>query len=324
MNLIEQKMLDAYFEKPPLTDYLSLPTGDHSGVLGCSITDRAVLMMVMAERAAADRARRSHVSRQRDDDTIGLHDSYIEPTAKRGPKVLVGSTLPPMERQLAPPPVRPTPWREKPGLPARRNASRLSAGDMRGDPLLALTKDQRSDKINVYRWAAKIMCEESDWDEDLRIAGPKIIDQLLFMAERLTHNVEQAQKRTVDQINALQRQTMGDEIPIGQIERLERRLKGLHVQQRHFQLMFYAFGQEREPAIARSGLDNWERFEGIKQRAQRSHQEYVSKVRRRNSLSMVVEHMSDAEYRKWVASTTRYEPRRNGVEATDDDGGSAE
>lgn len=302
MHHATAKKLDRYFESPPAEDWLVLPGPFNPGVLGCSVTHQlAAAMMTVASRTDADRSRRSAASRQRADDTIGLHDSYVEPTAHLGLEV-----------------TRPTPWSEKPGLPPRRNARRLDAGDMRGDPLLALTKQQREEKINVYRWAAKIMCQESDWDEDLRIAGPKIIDQLLYMAERLAHNVEQAQKRTVEQITALQRDTMNDEIPVVQLERLERRLKGLRVQQRHFQLMFYSFELEREPTIARSGIENWDQFEGLKKRAERSHQAYVSKVRQRTSLSMVIENMTDAQYREWVAKTRRYEPRANGVDASDE------
>ena len=131
MNHVTAKLLTAYFDNPPLTDYLSIPTGDHPGVLGCSVEQSPAwpamqaIGLMLAEQAKADRARRAAVSRQRDDDAIGFTDSYVEPTV-RVPRVLVGSTLPPMARQVDPVPVRPSPERPK---PAPRVATRSRAAD---------------------------------------------------------------------------------------------------------------------------------------------------------------------------------------------------
>ena len=203
--------------------------------------------------------------------------------------------------------------------PSRR-AQRFSPSMMKRelDPLLALTKEQRDEKINRYRHAAKIMCGEADWDEALEIAGPKIIDQLLYMCERLVWGVQEKQRETAAQINALNRQTMGDEIPLQQLERLEMRQASLRVQERHFQMMSYAFQIERDPIVRASGLD-WQAYEGIKQRSERSAKAWRSKVRRRSSLSQVIENMSDEEYRRWVDNTQRYEPKFDGVAVSDDE-----
>jgi hypothetical protein len=303
MNLVTEKMLAAYFESPPLTDYLSLPHNGDPGTLGCLIAEgpmqRAAWAMITAERKAADRARQSQTSRQRADDAIGINERFLNPA----PRVLPTVAPKPAERREPPP---------------RRNARRFDPAEFRGDPLLALTKADRDAKINAYRYAAKVMCQEADWDENLAIAGPKIIDQLLYMCERLVHSVTLKQAEVAAQLKALARQTMGDEIPLQQIERCERQLQGLRVQQRHFELMNYAFQQERDPVVSASGLD-WGRYEGIKQRSERSAQAYRSKVHRRSSLAAVIENMSDAEYGRWVENTKRYEPRLNGVAASDEE-----
>ena len=306
MHHTTQKRLDRYFDNPPLTDYLSLPTAFHPGVLGCSIENRlAAQLMLLADRIEADQNRRSAVRKQRH-----AFAGELAEEIDAEPQGFVQE----------PEPVRPDPHAATPR--PRRNARCFEPAELRGDPLHALTKAQRDAKINVYRYAAKIMCQEADWDENLLIAGPKIIDQLLYMTERLAFSVAERQRDVAAKLKALTRETLGDEIPIQQIEQAERQMKGLRVQQRHFELMGYAFRQQRDPIVEATGID-WPRYEGLKARAERSAQAWRSKNRQRTAHSMVIENMSDAEYRRWVASTTRYEPRRNGVEASDEEGTAA-
>ena len=167
-----------------------------------------------------------------------------------------------------------------------------------------------------------MMVDACDWDGSLEIVGPKIMDQLLYMCERLQWSVQERLRETAAKLDATARQTMGDEIPRQQIERLEWQQAGYRVQERHFDMMLYAFKDERDTVVsAYEGATDrkWGAYEGIKQRAERSARAWRDKNRRRSSLSMVIENMSTEEWNRWVDNNSRYEPKLNGVDASDDD-----
>ena len=310
MNLIEQKMLDAYFEKPPLTDYLSIPTPEHRGVLGCSIERSPAwpamqaIAMLTKEQRDADRLRRHVVRLAGEEFDVDAPERAVE-VVLTVPRTLVGSTLPPVKRNAKPVRFTPREFRRK------------------MDPLALNTdKVERDERIQQLRRAMRMILHAADWEGSLLIAPPKIADQMLYMCERLLHNVQNALKETAAQLNAATRQSMGDEIPRQQIDRLEWKQAGLRVQERHYEMMTFAFKEEHYLAV--QSYENvtqrsWGAYEGIKKRAERSAREYRSKVRRRSSMSMVIENMSDAEYRQWVDNTKRYEPKLNGVDAADED-----
>ena len=312
MTLIEQKMLDAYFENPPLTDYLSLPGPFTPGVLGSPIAERilhrkaATDMMTAAERDR-DRLRRHTVRLATQDFDVDAAERRLDVIP--GPKILIATEL------------------ARPDKPAKRNAKpvRFTPREFRRkmDPVaLGMTAAERADKIMLYRDAARMMWQGADWDESLKIAMPKVMDQLLYMTERLLFNIQTSLKETADQLNALMRQSMGDEIPRQQLERLEWKQAGLRVQERHYQLMEFAFKAEHLMAVhdyeAGTGR-SWGAYEGIKKRAERSARAWRSKVRRRSSMSMVIENMSEEDYARWVDTTKRYEPKADGTAASDEE-----
>ena len=312
MNLIEQKMLDAYFENPPATDWLSVPTPFHPGVLGSQISRspawlamQAIAMMTKAEQDRA-RLRRAEV-RFEDEIEPDMPEKVLDP-ALPVPRTLTASELPatPVKRRNAKP-VRFTPQQFRRKL----------------DPIvLGLTAAERTDKVNHYRTVARMACEGADWDGSLEIAGPKIADQLLFGAEKLLFNVQERLRQTAKEINALARQSMGDEIPRQQLERLEWQQSGYRTQERHFELMFYAYRLERDEIVRtyeKGTGRSWGAYEGIKARAERSARRWKEKNRRRSSLSMVIENMTPAEYARWVEKESRYEPRLQGADAADED-----
>jgi hypothetical protein len=315
MNRNDAKRLQTYFEDPPVTDYLTGST-KLDPVLACPIERSPAwpamqaIGMLKAEQTAADRLRR-HIVRLGNEAFDADHqERAIEPTVNR---VLIAT-------QLAKEP------------PQRRNAKvvRFTPHQFRRriDPLkLALTSEQLNDKVALYQNAARMMWNGADWDPSLEIAAPKIAEQLLYMCERLLFNIEKALRDCAQQLNALSRQTMNDEIPRQQIERLEWKQAGLRVQERHYQLMTYAFKAEAEAAKryyeAGTGR-SWGAYEGIKARAERSAREWRSKMRRRSSLSMVIENMTTEEFNRWAENTKRYEPKVNGVDLSDDEAGAAD
>ena len=320
MTTVKEKILavrlaKAYFENPPIGDYLSVPTLDHPGVLGCSIEKspawpamQAVTMMLKDEQGRD--ALRRHTERLASQEfDADAQERALDVTAIPGPKIFVMTELAKGEPK------------------AQRNAKpvRFTPREFRRklDPVaLGMTAAERTDKIMLYRDAARMMWQGADWDESLKIAMPKMMDQLLYMTERLLFNVQNSLKETADQLNALARSSMGDEIPRQQLERLEWKQAGLRVQERHYQLMEFAFKAEHQMAVHdyEEATDrSWGAYEGIKKRAERSARAYRSKVARRSSLSMVIENMDDEEFARWVDSTKRYEPKHNGVDASDED-----
>jgi hypothetical protein len=310
MNRKDAIRLDRYFENPPAGDWLASPTPFNPGVLGCSIEHQlAAAMMVARAKQEADRARQSAASRQRIADEIDLPEKLVDPALageRSIPRVLIATQLPVKPKRNAKP-VRFTPREFRQSL----------------DPvLIAMTAEERNERVALYRTAAKMMWNGADWDDSLNIVSPKIMDQLLYMCERLLYSVHEALHKTGQEIKALQRQTMNDEIPRQQIERLEWRQAGLRVQERHFELMAYAFKSEHDLACryweGATG-SKWGAYEGLKARKERSAREWRSKNRRRSSLSMVIENMSTEEFNQWVAKTQRYEPKLNGVEASDEE-----
>lgn len=310
MNLIEQKMLDAYFDNPPACDVLVMETADHARVLGSEISRspawpamQAIAMMT-AEEKKRDAFARHQVRLMSEEFDVDAAERALDP-ALPVPRTLTASRLPETKRNAKP--VRFTP---------REFRRRM-------DPvMLGMTKTERDERIAQMRLALRLLVDACDWDPSLEIVGPKIADQMLYMCERLAFNVGDRMRETAQQINATSRQTMNDEIPRQQLERLEWRQSGFRVQERHFQMMEHAFKAEREIVVsAYEGATDrsWGAYEGIKLRAERSARRYREKVRKRSALSMVIENMDAEEYARWVEKESRYEPRLDGVAASDDD-----
>jgi hypothetical protein len=264
--------------------------------------------MIAAERDR-DRLRRHTERLASQEFDVDADERKLDVTAIPGPKIHIMTELARSED------------------PPKRNAKpvRFTPREFRRkmDPVaLGMTAAERTDKIMLYRDAARMMWQGADWDDSLKIAMPKIMDQMLYMTERLLFNIQNALKETADQLSALARQSMGDEIPRQQLERLEWKQAGLRVQERHYQLMEFAFKAEHQMAVhdyEEATGRSWGAYEGIKKRAERSARAYRSKVRQRTSLSMVIENMDDAEYSAWVEKTKRYEPRHNGTFAATGD-----
>jgi hypothetical protein len=311
MNRKTAKILAIYFEDPPPGDYLTGSTVLHP-VLACPVERSPAwpamqaLGMLAAEQKGDNRLRR-HIVRIGSEAFDVDHDERKLDIGFVAPRVLVASELP--------------------KEPPRRNAKRVRFTPYQFrrslDPLaLGTTAQERTEKVNLYRQAARMMWNGADWDPSLEIASPKIAEQLLYMCERLLFNIQKALRDAAQQLNALSRQTMNDEIPRQQIERLEWKQAGLRVQERHYELMTFAFKAEYEAAKhayeAGTGR-SWGAYEGIKARAERSAREWRSKMRRRSSFSMVIENMSTEEFNRWAENTKRYEPKLDGVAVSDDD-----
>lgn len=170
------------------------------------------------------------------------------------------------------------------------------------DPLEMLGKPDRIQIIKHFRHAMKIMCEQGDWDPSLNISGPKIADQLRFLAEKLLHNIEESARFTRIEIERLRREGMDSEVPESQISTLQWKLTGFRVQEAHYRLMQHAFSLEYEGAIGRSGFKNWGKYEGIAERNARSEKEYQLKRRQKGARADMLMHQSEENYERWLAT----------------------
>lgn len=306
MHHATAKRLARYFDNPPAVDWIDAPG---RRVLACPIEASPYWQnpqTLLAEQlCAAQRVKDARLRRHEERLAAEENDvDHVERAVDVAPPRVFKDETPPAKRNAKPVRFTPREFRRK------------------MDPVaIAMDAAERNQRIALYQNAARMMWQGADWDASLEIAGPKIADQLLYMCERLLFNVQSALKAAAEQLAAVSRQTIGDEIPRQQLERLEWKIAGLRVQERHYELMAYAFKVEHERAVRiyEHATDRkWGAYEGIKARAERSARAYRSKVRQRTSVSMVIENMSDAEYAKWVDNTKRYEPKRNGVDASEE------
>jgi hypothetical protein len=210
--------------------------------------------------------------------------------------------------------------REQPLEPGRSHVFHPSQMD--GDPSSLIDEAEFDRSITA---TMKALVSTSDWDPALEYAQLKEWDGLCFMYERLRTNVIDRAKLVKDELARLTRETDDEtEIPLLQVERLQRQLSGLRVQVYNFSRKFKAAKAAREAAVNASGID-FGPYISIADRAKRSAQAWASrKTARQMQLDRLIgltpEELAKANLdrlRRFDETPAEYRVRLNGVDAND-------
>jgi hypothetical protein len=149
-----------------------------------------------------------------------------------------------------------------------------------------------------------------DISENMDVAKMKLIDSMMHGAEWTKSSIQQQAKITKGELSAAYRDSDDTEIPLREVERLERRLTGLREQHAVFHALF------RQLAELRPQFASYLSFEWPEYRSREESQRDRQALRRmRRFTSHAVMAMSDKDRQKFLDEQRPYRPRFDGVDA---------
>jgi hypothetical protein len=178
------------------------------------------------------------------------------------------------------------------------------------------------ERMTMFRLLIKEIISLADYDMDLEIVGPKLMDSMFCRAsEKLRDNTREAWRATMAEKRANDRLYGGNEFDMEADRRLHNRLRGLEKQGRLFAAMFETCLNVRPEVIANSGIA-WSEYNTLAQMAsQRGNRPRLIEAKKAADEALKkVRGMSEVEYREYLARTTGYNPLRDGIEADDQSG----
>ena len=175
-------------------------------------------------------------------------------------------------------------------------------------------------RMTLMKALIREFCTLADYDLELEIVGPKLMDSLFSRGfEKLRDNCRAKYQATQIELKACLRSFTGDEISYQEERRLRKQLAGLEKQGRFFAAAFEVCLDTRPQIIAASGI-NWGSYLTLKEMASQRN----GKIRLREQkeaharIETIAEGMSDEEFRAWMRSREPYTPKLNGIDAQGD------
>lgn len=176
------------------------------------------------------------------------------------------------------------------------------------------------ERMTMARLLLKELISLADYDMDLEIVGPKMIDSMFTRgAEKLLDNTTEAYRSTQAEKRANDRLFGGTEFDFVADERITRRLRGLEKQGRFFRALFETCLDLRPEVIANSGITTWSAYNTLKQMASQRNGK-VRLVEAKKAADEVLKKLKGKtpdEYRRWLAEQGSYKPNAPGIDADD-------
>ncbi len=177
-------------------------------------------------------------------------------------------------------------------------------------------------RMTLLRLLVKEIISLADYDKDLEICGPKMIDSVFTRGfEKLRDNLREAYRATQAELRAMERFDDSTEIPGVGMAELHRKLVGMAKQGRFFGACFEACLDVRPEIIAASGI-NWSSYMTLKQMASQRNQKrrMIDAARDAEKALAPTAGMSESEYRVYLAKQHGYVPQTNGTAYDDGKG----
>lgn len=180
-------------------------------------------------------------------------------------------------------------------------------------------------RMTMLRLLVKEVISLADYDTQLEIAGPKMIDSIFCRGfEKLRDNAREAYRAAQAEKRSLERTYADNGGVYDELRRLEQRMTGLEKQGRLFAACFETMLDVRPEVIAASGI-SWSSYNTLNQMASQRGQkrrmiDAKAEAVKAEKLYSETIGMSESEYRVWLAKRGglvggQYVARHNGIDA---------